>query len=107
MVSIEDIWIRPLAAPSQNVKHFYNILVAVTFFFVAQLLICAWDQFRSTGLDFPGQIIAMMFVWLTVWASQVLFSEPGQGIDKFYHRFLRAPVSENCFCYPVSSSRTY
>lgn len=99
MVSIGDVWSRPLADPSQNVKHYYNILVAVAFFFVAQLLICAWDQpFWATGLEFPGQIVAMVSVWLCVWASQVLFYEPGEGIDKLYHRFLRAPVSVDLFC---------
>lgn len=99
MVSIGDVWSRPLADPSQNVKHYYNILVAVAFFFVAQLLICAWDQpFWATRLEFPGQIVAMISVWLCVWASQVLFFQSGEGIDKLYHRFLRAPVSVDLFC---------
>lgn len=94
MVAIWDVWSRPLADPSQNLKHYYNILVAVAFFSVAQLLICAWDQpFWAIGLEFPGQIVAMIFVWLAVWASQVLFYEPGEGIDRFYRRFLRTPVS--------------
>ncbi|KAG6364649.1 hypothetical protein INS49_006252 [Diaporthe citri] len=93
MVSIGDVWSRPLAEPSQNLKHYYNILVAVAFFFVAQLLICVWDQsFWATGVEFPGQIVAMISVWLTVWAGQVLFSEAGEGVDGFYHRFLRAPT---------------
>lgn len=99
MVSVMDGWIRPLADPSENVKLYYNILVALVFFFVAQLLICAWDQpFWVAGLDFPGQIIAMVFVWLAVWAVQVIFCEPGEGIDKFYHKFLRTPVSREIFC---------
>lgn len=103
MISIGDGWIRPLAASSENVKHYYNILIAVAFFFVAQLLVCAWDQpFWATGLDFPGQIFAMVFVWLFVWATQVLFYEPGEGMDRFYHGFLRAPVSGNS--YPLISS---
>lgn len=106
MVSIGGEWIRPVADPSEKVKHYYNILVAVAFFFVAQLLTCAWDQsFWAIGLDFPGQIFAMVSVWLTVWAAQVLFCEAGEGVDKFYHRFLRAPVSGNSLAHPVSLSR--
>lgn len=106
MVSIRDIWSRPLAEPSQNVKHYYNILIAVAFFFVAQLLICAWDQpFWAAGLEFPGQIVAMISVWLAVWAGQLLFSEAGEEIDRFYHRFLRAPVSGKIHANPVSVSK--
>lgn len=99
MISIKDGWIRAVANTSENVKHYYNIFIAVVFFFVAQLLICAWDQpFWSAGLEFPGQIVAMVFVWLTIWAVQLLLYEPGQGFDKFYHRFLRAPVSSRLLC---------
>lgn len=107
MLSIGGGWItRPVADPSENVKHYYNILVAVAFFFVAQLLTCAWDQsLWAIGLEFPGQIFAMVSVWLTVWAAQVLFCEPGEGVDKFYHRSLRAPVSGNSLAHPVSVSR--
>ena len=97
MASIGHGWIRPLGEPSENVKHYYNILVAVVFFFVAQLLTCAWDQpFWATGLEFPGQIVAMIFVWLVIWAAQLLFFQPGQGLEKFYHRHLKAPVSGSC-----------
>lgn len=99
MISIKDGWIMAVADASENVKHYYNIFIAVVFFFLAQLLICAWDQpFWSAGVEFPGQVVAMVFVWLTIWALQLLLCEPGQGIDKFYHRFLRAPVSGSLLC---------
>lgn len=99
MISIRDSWIRALADPSENVKHYYNILIVIVFFFVAQLLIYAWDQpFWSAGVEFPGQIVAMLFVWLTIWAVQLLFCVPGQGVDKFYHKFLRVPVSVSLLC---------
>ncbi|KAG8166071.1 hypothetical protein KVR01_004623 [Diaporthe batatas] len=93
MISIKGGWIGALVDTSENVKHYYNIFIAVVFFFVAQLLICAWNQpFWSAGLEFPGQIVAMVFVWLTIWALQLLLYDPGQGLDKFYRRFLRAPT---------------
>lgn len=96
MISIRDGWFKALAHPSEALKHYYNIAIAVVFFFVAQLLICASHQpFWSCGLEIPGQIVAMVFLWITVWVVQKVFFEPGQGVDKFYHRFLRAPVSGN------------
>lgn len=104
MISIKDGWFKALAYPSETVKHYYNIAITFVFFFVAQLLICAWDQpFWSSGLEIPGQIVAMVFLWIIVWVVQKVFFEPGQGVDKFYHTFLRAPVSDYFLC----SNRPY
>jgi hypothetical protein len=98
MIPTRDGWVRALANPSENLKHYYNVLIAVVFFVVAQLLICAWDQpFWSGEVDFPGQIIAMVFVWLTLCGVQLLLYESGQGLDKFYHTYLRSPVSSSLF----------
>lgn len=95
MVSVTKGWFVWLTNASDNVKHYYTIIVAITFFFVAQLLTCAWDQpFWAREIDFPGQIVAMVFVWLVMWAAQALFCEPGKGLEKFYHVYMRAPVSE-------------
>lgn len=80
--------------PSDTVRHYYNVLLAIVFFFIAQLLTCAWDQpFWAYGLDFPGQIVAMVFVWLAMWTIQGLFFDSGEGLEKLYHQYLRAPVS--------------
>ncbi|KAL1877470.1 hypothetical protein Daus18300_002457 [Diaporthe australafricana] len=93
MVSVTKGWFVWLTSPSENVKHYYTIIVAITFFFVAQLLTCAWDQpFWAKGIDFPGQIVAMVFVWLVMCAAQELFCEPGRGLEKFYHEYIRAPT---------------
>lgn len=79
--------------PSETAKHYYNVLLAIVLFFIAQFLTCAWDQpFWITGLDFPGQIAAMIFVWIAMWAGQILFCRPGEGLDLFYHRYLKAPT---------------
>lgn len=81
---------------SDTARHYYNVLLAIVVFFIAQFLTCAWDQpFWIAGLDFPGQIAAMVFVWIVMWASQVLFYRPGEGLEWFYHRYLRAPVSRS------------
>ncbi|KUI55557.1 hypothetical protein VP1G_02918 [Cytospora mali] len=79
--------------PSETTRHYYNVLLAIGFFFIAQFLTCAWDQpFWATGLNFPGQIAAMLFVWLVMWASQIAFCKPGEGLEWFYRRYLRAPT---------------
>lgn len=79
---------------SRTVRHYSNVLLAIIVFFIAQLLTCVWElPFWAAGLDFPGQIAAMMFVWIVMWASQVLFFKPDGGLEWFYHRYLRAPVS--------------
>ncbi|KAI3400631.1 hypothetical protein diail_2343 [Diaporthe ilicicola] len=84
------IW---LTGPSENVKHYYTIIIAISLFCVAQLLTSAWEQpFWARGIDFPGQIVAMVFVWLVMWAAQILFCEPDGGLEKFYHRYIRAPT---------------
>lgn len=86
--------------PSEISRHYYNVLLAIILFFVAQFLICAWAQpFWAAGLDFPGQIVAMLFVWLVMWAIQILFCRPGEGLEWFYYRYLRAPVSSNLLDY--------
>lgn len=80
--------------PSPTARHYGHVSVAIMFFFAAQLLTCAWDQpFWSYNIDFPGQIVAMVFVWLFLWAVQLAFFRPGEGLERFYHRSLRAPVS--------------
>ena len=79
---------------SEAVRNHYNTLLAIVLFFIAQILTCAWDQpFWAAGLDFPGQVIAMLFIWLVMWASQVLFCRAGEGIERFYYQYLRGPVS--------------
>lgn len=94
MVSINKGRISFLTDPSEKVKHFYNILVAFIFFFIAQLITSVWNQpFWATGLDFPGQIVAMVFVWLVMCAVQVLLCQPGEGLERLYHRYIKAPVS--------------
>ncbi|KAJ0109641.1 hypothetical protein J7T55_014203 [Diaporthe amygdali] len=93
MVSINQGRISFLTDPSENVKHFYNILVAIIFFFIAQLITSVWNQpFWATGLDFPGQIVAMVFVWLVMCAAQVLLCQPGEGLERLYHRYIKAPT---------------
>lgn len=80
--------------PSETSTHYCNVLLAIVGFFIAQLLTCAWDlPFWAAGLDFPGQIVAMISVWVIMWACQILFFKPGGGLEWFYHRYLRAPVS--------------
>lgn len=75
-------------------RHYSHVFLATVFFFVAQLLTCAWDQpFWKYGLNFPGQIVAMVFVWLFMWAVQLAFFRPGEGLERIYHRYLKAPVS--------------
>lgn len=82
--------------PSPTTRHYGHVFLAILFFFIAQLLTCAWDQpFWTYGINFPGQIVAMVFVWLFLWAVQLAFFRPGEGLERFYHRYLRAPVS---FC---------
>ncbi|ROW17816.1 hypothetical protein VPNG_00816 [Cytospora leucostoma] len=79
--------------PSEITRHCYNVLFAIGLFFSAQLLTCAWDQlFWAAGIDFPGQIAAMLFVWLIMCAGQVLFFREGQGLKRLYHQYLRAPT---------------
>ncbi|ROV98376.1 hypothetical protein VMCG_07172 [Cytospora schulzeri] len=79
--------------PSETTRHYYNVLLAIVIFFIAQLLTCAWDYpFWITGLDFPGQVAAMIFVCIVMWASQALFWRPGKGLEWVYHRYLRAPT---------------
>lgn len=85
-----DAWV----CPSETARHYYNVFLAIVVFFIAQLLTCVWDlPFWAAGLHFPGQIVAMIFVWIVMWACQVLFFKPGEGLESFYHRYLRAPVS--------------
>lgn len=80
--------------PSNTTRHYVHVFVAVLFFFVAQLLTCAWDQpLWKYDIDFPGQIIAMVFVWLFMWAVQLAFYRPGEGLEIVYYRYLKAPVS--------------
>lgn len=75
-------------------RHYGHVLMAIVFFFLAQLLTCAWDQpFWEYDIDFPGQIVAMVFVWLFLWAAQLAFFGPGKGLEWVYHRHLKAPVS--------------
>lgn len=84
--------------PSDTARHYYHVLLAIIFFFIAQLITCAWDQpFWTYEVDFPGQIVAMVFVWLTMWTVQGVFFNPGEGPERFYHRYLRAPVSLDKF----------
>ncbi|KAJ4420966.1 hypothetical protein N0V82_004008 [Gnomoniopsis sp. IMI 355080] len=78
---------------SNTARHYGHVFVAILFFFVAQLLTCAWDQpFWKYGIDFPGQIIAMVFVWLFMWAVQLAFYRPGEGLERVYYRYLKAPT---------------
>lgn len=87
-------WQQYWDQPSETARHYYHILLAIVMFFAGQLLTCAWDQpFWAYGLDFPGQIVAMVFVWLAMWAAQAVFFKQGEGLDRFYHQHLRAPVS--------------
>lgn len=75
-------------------RHYGHVFLAIILFFVSQLLKCAWDQpFWKYNIDFPGQIMAMVFVWLFLWAVQLAFFRSGEGLERFYHRYLRAPVS--------------
>lgn len=79
---------------SDTARHYYHVVLAILFFLMAQLLTCAWNQpFWAYGLDFPGQIVAMLFVWLAMWTIQGVFFNPGEGVDRLYHQYLRAPVS--------------
>lgn len=94
----EKLWLRHWREcqyrPSKIVQHYYHVLLAIVMFFLAQILTCAWDQpFWVYGLDFPGQIVAMVFLWLVLWAIQLALFKPDDGLDKFYHQYLRAPVS--------------
>lgn len=58
------------------------------------MLTCLWDQpFWAYDIDFPGQIVAMVFVWLAMWIIQVALFKPEEGLEKLYYRHLRAPVS--------------
>lgn len=83
-----------LGRPSEAAKGRYNVLLSIILFFIAQILTCAWDQpFWAADLNFPGQIAAMLFVWLIMWVIQVLFFRPGEGLEWFYRRYIRAPVS--------------
>lgn len=87
-------WREQWKQPSDIARHYYYVIVAVLFFLAAQLLTCAWNQpFRAYNLDFPGQILAMMFVWVMMWTVQVVFFKPGEGLELFYHRHLKPPVS--------------
>lgn len=80
--------------PSSTVQHYGDVFLAIILFFIAQLLTCAWDQpFWTYEINFPGQIVAMVFVWLFLWAVQLAFFQPGEGMDRLYYRHLRAPVS--------------
>lgn len=80
--------------PSPTIRHYSHVLLAIVFFLVAQLLKCAWDQpFWTYNIEFPGQILAMVFVWLFLWAVQLAFFRPGEGLESIYYRYLRAPVS--------------
>lgn len=87
-------WKANRAQPSETARHYYHVLLATVMFFLAQIIICAWDQpFWAYGLDFPGQIVAMVFVWLAMWAGQAALFKPSQGLERFYSQHLRAPVS--------------
>lgn len=82
--------------PSEMARHYSHVLVAIVLFVVAQLLTCAWDEpFWKCGIDFPGEIVAMVFVWLFMWAIQLAFCHPGAGLERLYYRYLKAPVSLN------------
>ncbi|KAJ4391031.1 hypothetical protein N0V93_004644 [Gnomoniopsis smithogilvyi] len=79
--------------PSDTAQHYGHVLVAIVLFLVAQLLTCAWDQpFWKYGIDFPGQIVAMVFVWLFMWAIQLAFFHPGEGLERIYYLYLKAPT---------------
>lgn len=79
---------------SDTAGHYGHVFVAIVFFVVAQLLTCAWDEpFWRYGIDFPGEIVAMVFVWLSMWAVQLAFFHPGEGLERLYYRYLKAPVS--------------
>lgn len=63
-------------------------------FALAQIFTCAWSMsFWIYDVDFPGQIVSMVFVWLAVWTTQVVFFQPGKGLESFYTNHLRTPVS--------------
>lgn len=88
--SWEDRWPQAMSMA----QHYRHVFLAIIMFFLAQLLTCAWDQpFWAHKIDFPGQIVAMVFVWLSMWTVQRVFFKPGEGLERFYHRYLRAPVS--------------
>ncbi|CAN8097331.1 unnamed protein product [Discula destructiva] len=77
--------------PSPTAQHYGHVLLAILVFFIAQLLTCAWDQpFWDHRIDFPGQIVAMIFVWLFLWAVQLTLFRPGEGLERLHHRYLRA-----------------
>lgn len=87
-------WKESWDQPSETARHYYHVLLATIMFFLSQVITCAWDQpFWVHGLDFPGQIVSMVFVWLAMWAAQAALSKPGQGLDRLYSQYLRAPVS--------------
>lgn len=80
--------------PSERARHYGHVSVAIVFFVIAQLLTCAWNEpFWRYGIDFPGEIVAMAFVWLFMWAVQLAFFRPGEGLEGLYYRYLKAPVS--------------
>lgn len=79
---------------SEAIRHNRNVILAFLLFILAQLLSCAFDQpFWRNGLDFPGQIVAMVAIWVFMWAIQDVCFKPGKGLEGFYYSHLKAPVS--------------
>lgn len=89
-------WTECWDQPSETARHYYHVLLATIMFFLAQIITFAWNQpFWSYGLNFPGQIVAMVFVWLAMWAIQAILFKPGEGLEKVYNDHVRAPVSSS------------
>lgn len=87
---------------SGKARHYGHVSVAIVFFVIAQLLTCALNEpFWKYGIDFPGEIVAMVFVWLFMWAVQLAFFHPGEGLERVYYRYLKAPVSFDILDMPL------
>lgn len=75
-------------------RYFYRALLTFVFFFLSQLLICLFElPFWACDSNFPGQIVAMVSVWLFLWVLQAASSRLGKGLERIYHEYLKPSVS--------------
>lgn len=67
----------------------WDALVATGLFFLAQFFVCGLQHVTAEINNFPAPIIAMLAVAVVMMALTWLVG----GVDVFYHRYLRRPVS--------------
>ena len=83
----------PSSARQPSIKlltRLWDGMVALLLASVAQFLIAGIERLlEDNSAEFPASILAMAFVFCSIWISGLLVS----GVDEFYERHLRCAVS--------------